>query len=57
MSNEWKEIRPGLYVRQNTPRRVRLTEEFVEKITDKSECTSFNLAMRQLVEKTQKPSE
>ncbi len=57
MSIDWKEIHPGLFVRQDTPKRVRLTPDFVKKITDNSESASFNTAMKQLAEETQKASE
>jgi hypothetical protein len=46
------EIAPGLYIRRHTPRHVRLTPEFVRRITEGTSET-FKKAIERIVKEQQ----
>jgi hypothetical protein len=48
MSNELEQVRPGLYVRKNRPRDVRLSADFVTAITRRSESKVFKQAVEEI---------
>ena len=51
-----KEVRPGLYVRTNTPRHVRITPEFAERVRREGRSDVLNEIVEQATRKEVSPS-